>query len=506
MAGDLIVKKRIPLLPLSVISLDPLAALPLHRQLYEELRGAILSGRLKAGTRLQSTREFARELGVSRNTVMSVYEQLLAEGYVEGVVGSGTFVARTLPEEMLEARTMTSRVENRMSQRSPLSKRGRKLVAILPNFGERVFGKPTPFRCATPDFMAFPFKIWTRLLAKHSRHPSHDLLGYVYPAGYPQLREAIAAYLRSSRAVKCEAEQVIIVPGSQVALDIAIQMLLDPGDTALIEDPGFFGVRGVFARAGVRLVPAPVDEEGVSVNAVGKTSNSARMVYVTPSHQFPLGVTMSLARRLELLEWARQTKAWIIEDDCDGEYRYSGRPIPSLQGLDGDQRVIYTGTFSKVLFPSLRIGYLVAPPDLIDAFVGGRVMTDMQSSTIPQAALADFIEEGHFIRHLRRMRRLYAERQACFVTAAKAELSGLLEIEKSEAGMHLIGWLARGVDDQAVARAAWRHNLITLPLSAFSLKPVDRGALVLGYTAFNEREIRANVRRLRTAISEFGER
>ncbi len=215
---------------------------------------------------------------------------------------------------------------------------------------------------------------------------------------------------------------------------------------------------------------------------------------------------MSLARRLELLEWARQTKAWIIEDDCDGEYRYIGRPIPSLQGLDGDQRVIYTGTFSKVLFPSLRIGYLVAPPDLIDAFVGGRVMTDMQSSTIPQAALADFIEEGHFIRHLRRMRRLYAERQACFVTAAKAELSGLLEIEKSEAGMHLIGWLARGVDDQAVARAAWRHNLITLPLSAFSLKPVDRGALVLGYTAFNEREIRANVRRLRTAISEFGER
>lgn len=214
---------------------------------------------------------------------------------------------------------------------------------------------------------------------------------------------------------------------------------------------------------------------------------------------------MSLARRLELLEWARQAKAWIIEDDCDGEYRYSGRPIPSLQGLDGDRRVIYIGTFSKVLFPSLRIGYLVAPPDLVDAFVGGRVMTDLQSSTIPQAALADFIEEGHFARHLRRMRKLYAERQACFVAAAKAELSGLLEIEESEAGMHLIGWLPRGVDDRAVARASWRHGLITFPLSAFSLRPVDRGALVLGYTAFNEREIRDGVRRLRTALSEFGE-
>jgi len=496
-------KKRVSLLPLAVVSLDTNAALPLHRQLYEELRGAILSGRLKAGTRLPATREFARELGLSRNTVMCAYEQLFAEGYVEGVVGSGTFVARALPEEMLEARTITPRVENQISRRSPLSKRGRKLAAILPDIGERVFGNPMPFRCATPDFTSFPFEIWARLLARHSRYPSPDLLGYVYPAGYPRLREAIAAYLRSSRAVKCEAEQVIIVPGSQVALDIAIQMLLDPGDTALIEDPGFFGVRGVFARAGVRLVPAPVDEEGLSVSAVRKTRDGARMVYITPSHQFPLGVTMSLARRLELLEWARQTKAWIIEDDCDGEYRYSGRPIPSLQGLDCDQRVIYTGTFSKVLFPSLRIGYLVAPPDLVDAFVGGRVMTDLVSSTIPQAALADFIEEGHFARHLRRMRKLYAERQAYFVTAAKAELSGLLEIEESEAGMHLIGWLPRGVDDRAVARAAWRHNLITLPLSAFCLKPVARGALVLGYTAFNEREIRYSARRLKTVISEF---
>lgn len=211
---------------------------------------------------------------------------------------------------------------------------------------------------------------------------------------------------------------------------------------------------------------------------------------------------MSLARRLEVMEWARQAGAWVIEDDCDGEYRYTGRPVPSLQGLDGGRRVIYTGTFSKVLFPSLRIGYLVAPPGLVDAFVKGRVMADLHSAAIPQAALADFIEEGHFARHLRRMRKLYAERQACLIASAKAELAGLLEIEEHGAGMHSIGWLPHGVDDRSAARAAQRHNLITLPLSAFSLRPVVRGALMLGFTAFSEREIRAGVRRLRIALEE----
>jgi GntR family transcriptional regulator / MocR family aminotransferase len=479
----------------------------LIRQLYEEFRAAILSGRVKAGTRLPPTRELAKELDVSRNTVLGAYQQLLAEGYIEGAVGSGTFVARTLPEEMLQALATTPQAVGANSRRSHLSKRGQRLAAALPNLGERVFGKPLPFRCATPDYASFPFDIWARLMAKRSRNPSSDLLGYVYPAGYPPLREAIADYLKSARAVRCTPEQVIIVPGSQIALDVAGQMLLDPGETALIEDPGYFGVRGVFARAGLRLAPVPVDAEGVSIKAIRKHRHGARLLYVTPSHQFPLGVTMSLARRLELLEWARQAKAWIIEDDCDGEYRYTGRPVPSLQGLDGGQRVIYTGTFSKVLFPSLRIGYLIAPPGLVDALVKGRVMADLHSATIPQAALADFIEEGHFARHLRRMRKLYAERQATLIAAAKAELAGLLEIEEHGAGMHLIGWLPRGIDDRAAAQTAQRHNLITLPLSAFSLMPVERGALMLGFAAFSEREIRAAVRRLRSALVELhGER
>jgi GntR family transcriptional regulator/MocR family aminotransferase len=410
-----------------------------------------------------------------------------------------------LPEEMLQAGAIHSRIAGHNSRRGLLSKRGQGLAATLPNIGQQVFGDLIPFRGSTPDAASFPFDIWARLLGRYSRNPSPDLLGYVYPAGYPRLRQAIADYLNSARSVRCEAEQVIIVPGAQVAFDIIAQMLLDPGDTALIEDPGYFGARGVFARAGIRLSPIPVDKEGVSITAIRKNRDSARLLYVTPSHQFPLGVTMSLARRLELLDWARKTEAWIIEDDYDGEFRYAGRPIPSLQGLNGGERVIYTGTFSKVLFPSLRIGYLVVPPDLVEAFIKGRVMTDMHSSTIPQAALADFIEQGHFARHVRRTRQLYAERQACLVAAAKAELSGLIEIEAKEAGMHLLGWLPYGVDDQAAALAAWRHKLIARPLSAFSLRPVERGALILGYTAFNERTIRAGVRQLRVALSEIEE-
>jgi GntR family transcriptional regulator / MocR family aminotransferase len=488
------------LLPFAVFTADAHAAVPLFTQLFEELRTAILTGRLKTGTRLPPTRKLASDLGVSRNTVMGAYEQLLAEGYIESIGGSGTFVA-PLVEEMLHSAAVHSRSPD---YRPRLSKRGQKLAATLPSIGEEVFGDLIPFRSSTPDAAAFPFDMWARLLNRYSRNPSPDLLGYVYPAGYPRLRKAIADYLNSARGVRCEAEQVIVVPGAQVAFDIVAQMLLDPGDTALIEDPGYFGARGVFSRAGVRLSPIPISKDGVSITAIRKQRPRGRLLYVTPSHQFPLGVTMSLTRRLELLEWARQTEAWIIEDDYDGEFRYAGRPIPSLQGLNGGKRVIYTGTFSKVVFPSLRIGYLVVPDHLVEAFIKGRVMTDMHSATIPQAALADFIEQGHFARHLRRMRKLYAERQAYLVAAAKAELSRMLEIESSDAGMHLIGWLPHGVDDQAAARAAWRHKVIARPLSEYGLKPVERGALVLGYTAFNERKIRAGVRQLRVALAELG--
>jgi len=495
--------KRAYRLPFAVISITTDRRVPLYRQLYSEFRSAILTGRLKAGNNLPPTRELANELGISRSTVMIAYDQLLSEGYIEGRVGSGTCVTSTLPEEMLESRPIAVPAPRTNSTRNALSKRGQSLVSALPP-GRAHRGQLNllPFRIASPDLASFPFEIWTRLLAKYSRNPSPDLFGYAHAAGHPRLRAAIAAYLRSARAVKCEADQVIVVPGAQVALELATQMLLDPGDTVLMEDPGYFGVRGVFIRAGARIAPVPVDREGIRLEVVKGNRDHARMVYVTPSHQFPLGVTLPLARRLELLDWAQAVGAWIIEDDCDGEYRYAGRPIASLQGLDSENRVIYTGTFSKVLFPSLRIGYLVVPPDLVDAFIAGRIMIDLQPATIPQAALADFIEDGHFTRHLRRMRKLYGSRQSILLEAAKSELSGLLEIQDSQAGMHLIGWLPTDVNDMDAARAASKNNVLALPLSVFSLKPMTRGALVLGYTAFNDREIRAGVRRLKTALTE----
>src|SRR5215813_13784839 len=495
-------RKRASRLPFTVISINPAAPVPLYRQLYDEFRAAILAGRLKAGNKLPPTRELANELGISRNTVMAAYEQLLSEGYAEGHVGSGTWITSALPEEMLQSRPIPARGPRVSPQRKAISKRGERLVSVLPPVRSLGAGKMLPFRGAFPDLASFPFEIWTRLLAKYSRNPSHDLFGYAHVAGYPRLREAIAAYLRSARAVKCEAEQVIVVPGTQVALELTTQMLLDPGDTVLMEDPGYFGVRGVFIRAGARVVPVLVDQEGIRLDIIKRNNDHPRMVYVTPSHQFPLGMTLPLARRLELLEWARAAEAWIIEDDCDGEYRYAGRPIASLQGLDTENRVIYTGTFSKVLFPSLRIGYLVVPPDLVDSFIAGRIMIDLQPATIPQAALADFIEEGHFTRHLRRMRKLYGSRQSFLLEVARAELSGLLEIQQSEAGMHLIGWLPPEVNDTDAARAASRHNVQALPLSAFGLKRSTGGALMLGYTAFNEREIRAGVGRLKTALAD----
>jgi GntR family transcriptional regulator / MocR family aminotransferase len=494
--------ERASRMPFSVISINPAAPAPLYQQLYDEFRAAILAGRLKAGNKLPPTRELANELGISRNTVVAAYDQLLSEGYVEGHVGAGTWVTSALPEEMLQSRPIPARATRESPQRKRISKRGERLMAALPPIRPLRAGKMLPFRSAFPDLASFPFQIWTRLLAKYSRNPSHDLFGYAHVAGYPRLREAIAAYLRSARAVKCEADQVIIVPGTQVALELATQVLLDPGDTVLMEDPGYFGVRGVFIRADAQIVPVPVDKAGIRIDVVKGDHDNARMVYITPSHQFPLGVTLPLSRRLELLEWASRAGAWIIEDDCDGEYRYAGRPLASLQGLDNENRVIYTGTFSKVLFPSLRIGYLVVPRDLADAFIACRVMVDLQPATIPQAALADFIEEGHFTRHLRRMRNLYGSRQSLLLETARAELSGLLEIQESEAGMHLVGWLPPGVSDTEAARVASARDVLALPLSAFSLQPVTRGALMLGYTAFDEREIRAGARRLKTALAE----
>ncbi len=484
---------------LAGVDLDRRAPRALASQLYEGLRLAVLRGQLRRGERLPSTRMLAHDLGVSRNTITSAYEQLLAEGYIEAKVGAGTRVARSLPDELLSASAATLKIPARRTWRHSISSRG-KMLSSRPVRVLTLGGRPQPFASGLPDLHEFPFETWARLMARHWRHPGYNLVGYGDPAGYKPLREAIATYLRGSRAVRCETEQIVIVSGSQQALDISARLLLDPGDVALLEDPGYPGARVALLAAGAKLVRLPVDHEGGNIQAIAPDVR-ARVAFVTPSHHFPLGVTMSVTRRLALLEWAGRTGAWVLEDDYDSEYRYRGKPLPSLQGLDSAGRVVYMGSFSKTMFPSLRLGFIVLPTELVEAFRRARSVIDGHSPMTEQAVLADFISEGHFARHIRRMRALYAERQAALVDAAGRELKGVLEVRPSEGGMHLVGWLPDGIDDVKLSQRALAHGVHVRPLSSCSTAKMRRGGLLLGYAALTVAQIREGVGKLAEALA-----
>lgn len=481
------------------LSVDEEATEPLFRQLYERLRAAVLAGELRPGTRLPSTRALAAALGVSRNTVMAAFEQLLAEGYLEGRVGAGTYVTHTLPDELLTLRQRMRPVEAAPGSAKPLSRRGKMLTATPVSYS-RAAGPPRAFRIGVPAADAFPFELWSRLVARRWRIAPHELLGYGEPAGYRPLREAIAAYLAVARGVRCDAGQVVIVGGSQQALDLAARLLLDDGDAVWMEEPGYQGARAAFRGAGARVVAVPVDGEGLDVAAGSALCPDAAMAYVTPSHQFPLGVTMSLSRRLALLEWAQRAGAWILEDDVSSEYRYAGRPLEALQGLDRGGRVIYAGTFSKVLAPAIRLGYVVVPPDLVDAFTAARAVSDRHSPSVDQAALADFMEAGHFERHVRRMRALYAERQAALVAACGRELDGLLDVRAADAGMHLAGRLPTGADDAACSAAALDAGIEAAALSRYCVGAPASPMLLLGYTVVPADDALPAVRTLAGAL------
>jgi GntR family transcriptional regulator/MocR family aminotransferase len=493
--------KRTTAFDLAALTLNPQADQLLYQQLYANLRQAVLTRRLAPGIRLPSTRYLAQALAVSRNTVVTAFEQLIAEGYLESRTGDGTYVSRALPDEMLLVRQATPpSVAIRTSVLGGLSARSQAL-ASAPLGVWSPDSPPWPFR---PDLMAldhFPVALWTRLVTRRWHTLSAQLLGYGEPAGYRPLREAIAAYLGAARGVRCTADQVIVTTGAQQGIDLAVRTLLNPGDQVWLENPGYRGILGALVGVGAQIVPVPVDREGLCVKKGVALAPQARAVYVTPSHQYPLGVTMSLARRLGLLEWARRANGWIVEDDYDSEFRYVGRPLSSLQGLDPAERVIYIGTFSKVLFPSLRLAYLVVPLSLVEIFSRARALVDRQSPTVEQAVLADFIVEGHFARHIRRMRMLYAERQANLVTTLGKELGDRLEIVSAEAGLHVVGWLPPGVDDRQASQAAQAQGIETPPLSTYALAPLARGGLVMGYAALNESQIRTGVEKLRAALT-----
>ncbi|HEV8580302.1 MAG TPA: PLP-dependent aminotransferase family protein [Thermoanaerobaculia bacterium] len=489
-------------LPNAGILLDESSGVPLHAQLYEQLRGAMLSGRLAPGTRLPSTREMARELGVARNTVLNAFDQLGAEGYLEGRVGDGTYVSAQVPDDLFHV-DREDRPRGRPGEGAPLSARGRKIEAASVS-PANYCGQPRPFRTSTPALDVFPYQLWSRLLTRRWRRSGRELLTYGDPAGYRPLREAIARYLGAARGVRCHSDSIVLTNGSMHALEMIARVLLDAGDPAWIEDPGFLGARAALTTAGARLIPVPVDCEGMDVDAGIEQCHHARFAYVTPSHQYPLGPTLSLRRRLALLQWARRTGAWILEDDYDSEYRYTGKPLPSLQGMDTDERVIYIGTFSKVLFPAIRVGYIVSPPGLYPALVAARSLGGHATAPLDHAALADFISSGHFARHLRRMRVIYAARQRSLLNAAQSELKGLLDVEPGEAGMHLMGWLPESLDDHAAAIAAASHGVEVTPLSAYCLRPPQRGALRLGYTGYAPKQLWEGARRLASALRGQG--
>jgi GntR family transcriptional regulator / MocR family aminotransferase len=475
---------------------DRAGGISLYQQVYSGVRAAILDGRLRPGQRLPSTRGLARELGISRLPVLTAFEQLLHEGYIVGRAGAGTFVTSSIMDRG-DGASSDHRGPHRRErpQRSP---------ADHPPPSRTDAPHPesllAPFRVSLPALDRFPSKTWARLVSRHARRMSPAQMAYGDPAGYLPLREAIADYLRTARAVHCDADQVVIVSGSQMALRLCAMALLKPGDDACVEDPGYPGAWGALNATGATVRAVPVDAEGLRVRSIAIRKRVPRVIHVTPSHQYPLGMSMSASRRLELLEWARRHESWIVEDDYDSEYRFASRPLGALQGMDAASRVIYVGTFSKVMFPSLRLGYLVVPRPLVHGFIELRESLDIFSPTLYQLALSDFFSEGHFARHVRRMRTVYLARRDALVTGIQERLHQVLSIANADAGMHLTAWLRPGIDDREVVRRAAAHGISATPLSRCYLGRATRMGLVLGFGGADEREIERAVETLADVI------
>ena len=476
--------------PQMIFELNPSSVTPLFRQLYNELRAAILDHRLPAGTRLPSTRQMAEDLSVSRNTVLNAYEQLIAEGYIYGRTGSGNYVAKLLDTAPVPPKSRAPR----------LSKRG-KLLAKAVVTSPSVANAKISFRPGKPALEKFPFTYWSRLLGRTLNQLRPRDFHYSDPAGYRPFREAITRYLSRNRGVRCSADQVVIVNGSQQAMDLCCKVLLNPGEIVWMEDPGYKGARAAFAGAQGRIVSVPVDSEGLQWKRL-RDRIAPRFIYITPSHQFPTGVTMSLQRRLSLLEVAGRKGAWILEDDYDSEFRYDGRPLAALQGLDQNDRVLYIGTFSKVMYAGLRLGYLVVPRDLISAFIQAKAVTDRHCAILEQAALTEFLNSGRFERHIRNMRKLYATRQKKLIDSVNSILNGLVEIVPSPAGMHLVGSLRRRIDDRVVSSRAAEHGVEVPALSSYASRAVKPG-LLLGYAGLTPQQISLGIIALKSVMRQL---
>jgi len=483
-----------------LIDITPEDGQPLYRQLYSQVRKSILDGSLHPGTQLPPSRTLANELGISRNTVIGAFDQLLAEGYLETRQGAGTFVVDLPPDLLLTAAPPDQKKPKVGTSTEPrLSKRGQRFAATQRIVASDRLRHAPAFQTGRPALEEFPFTVWNRLIARHGNHSDPAFLNYAFTAGLPALREAIAAYVGATRAVKCQADQVIVTSGAQGALDLCARLLTDAGDKVWIEDPGYIGARAALVAAGTHLVPVPIDREGISIERGIQLSQEPKLIYVTPSHQYPLGITMSLERRLQLLEISKRTGAWIIEDDYANEYRYEGRPLSSLQGLDEEAHVIYVGTFSKITFPALKVGYAIVPKTISAEFENAQRQTGQSVPTLIQAALSDFISEGGLASHVRRMRTLYDSRRRLLIDHVERELDGYLHIGAADGGMHVCGHLGDEANDTEIAEKAKKEGLFLQPLSYFSIAAQGKG-FPLGFAGVPEKKIAKGVKLLATLI------
>lgn len=477
----------------SSLVLDRASEVPLHRQLTERLRHAIRTGSVPGGTRLLPSRDLASSLGVSRNTVIHALDQLTAEGYLEARPGAGTFVKATLASA-----AQCRRVRN--TKHAP-SQRAARMLAQAPHV-RRYDPTTAAFRPCIPALDAFPVATWRRLASRALRLDAARL-NYADPAGHRPLREAIAHHLRQTRGITLDADHVVIVEGAQAALALIASVLLDAGNAAWVEDPGYGAARAVLAVYDARVVPVPVDEQGLDVARARRLAPRAKLAYVTPSHQYPMGYTMSLSRRLELLAWASASDAFVVEDDYDSEFRFAGHTLPSLQALDDDGRVIYVGTFSKVLAPSLRVGYLIVPDRLLDYVQAARATTSLGAPTMEQAILAAFIQEGHFARHIRRMTALYEERYEALLRFVERYLGDRLRPVGAPMGMHVTALLDTPIEDRALSGAAGRAGLVLPSLSEHRIGASGPSGVVMGFATNDPVTLCAAVRRLAAVMREL---
>jgi GntR family transcriptional regulator/MocR family aminotransferase len=477
------------------LAVDTSSDTPLLRQVYQLLRGAILSHALTPGSRLPSTRQLADRLGVSRTSVLSAYDQLLAEGYVEGRTGSGTYVAKDIPQPPIAPAVLKTPGSKSAGRR--LSSAGTRFRKLAQNLSPPEHVPFSPGCCSVDAIM---IASWRRVGSRQMKTLEKVNLHYADPIGELSLRIEVAQYLRAARAVRCEPEQVIIVSGAQQALDLSLRALVNTGDSVWIEDPGYLGARAVMRAIGAKLIPVPVDESGLVVSAGIAAEANARAAYITPSHQHPTGAVMSMRRRLELLAWARDHDAWIIEDDYDSEFRYVGRPLAALQGIDDHARVIYVGTLSKMLFPGVRIGFAVVPRDLVDVFTGAKFVTDRQPPSLQQAMVADFMHSGFLTSHIRRMRLHYRQARDAVVNAISQHMGDLVEVEVPECGIQLIVRFKDDISDVEVADKARAKGIVVQPVSSLHLNAPARQGLLLGYSGFDLRKLRSVSRQLAEVV------